>query len=66
MKIRVDEVQIGQTVRANLAGGFHKVARIVTGGANMRSATATTLSFYNEDGEEFFIGRVYAKATIQA
>jgi len=64
MKIRVDEVQVGQTVKGNLVGGAHVVFRVTSEGMQMRTSDAKVLTFWNEAGEEFFVGRVYAKATL--
>jgi hypothetical protein len=64
-KIKASEVIIGQAVKGNLGAGSHVVAEIRTGAMTMRAGvTAKTLSFYNAEGEEFFIGRTYAKATL--
>ena len=63
MKIRVDEVTEGQTVKGNLIGGTHVVAEIKTR-TNILRNTSTEYSFYNDKGQEFFVGRMSAKATV--
>lgn len=65
VKIRVDEVTIGQTVRGNLGEGSHKVAEIKVDGLTARGGSQRrSLLFLNDKGVEFFVGAVAAKATI--
>lgn len=64
VKVPVTEIIEGATVKGNLIGGFHVVTRIVIRTAVLRN-TSTSYSFYNEADEEFFIGRINAKATLR-
>lgn len=64
-KIKASEVTTGQTVKANMMTGSHVVAEIRTGYMKVRGGvTAETVELYNAEGKLFFIGRLYAKATI--
>lgn len=65
IKLRADEVTTGMTVEANMVDGAHVVTEIKVIGMTMRAGvTAKALAFYNADGVEFFVGRLYAKATV--
>ena len=63
VKVRVTEVEIGQTVKGNLIGGSHVIAKIDNGTMELRN-TQTTYKLYNEAGEMFFIGNGNSKVTL--
>jgi hypothetical protein len=65
MKVKVTEVTVGQSVKGNLVSGFHTVAAIKANASHLQN-TSTQLTFVNEDGVEFFVGRISAKATLAA
>ena len=65
-KVQVAEIKVGDVVKglSFMKAGFHTVAEIRSNASHMKN-TSTELRFIDADGDEFFVGRMNAKATIQ-